>query len=317
MATSGSIDFSRNRNQIITDAYQILNIYGADEIVTPGDLVVATTRLNSLVKSLQVQGYSLWREEEGVLFLNKEQSSYDIGSGSTDHATLASNLVETTLSADEALGQTVISVTSSTGMTAADKVGIIQSDNTLHWSTIVSVDSATQITITDATTVAASSGAKVYTYTTDAQRPLYITSIRRQDNSNNEVPLHSASRQEYFDLPNKSAAGIPIQYYYDPKIGLGKVYVYLTPNDEKVKLRYSFVRTFEDFDNSTDTPDMPQEWYDALTFNLAVRLGLIFGKGGTPEYQDLKDQAFMMLEEAKSFDSEKTSINIQFDSRGY
>jgi hypothetical protein len=89
--------------------------------------------------------------------------------------------VETTLSAAEASGQTVISVTSSTGMTAADVVGIKMDDDTIHWSTIASVDSGVQITIDDATDDTAASGNKVYAYTTTAGRPTKIVYAFRRD----------------------------------------------------------------------------------------------------------------------------------------
>src|SRR5690349_18697247 len=48
--------------------------------------------------------------------------------------------------------------TSSAGMTIADNIGIKLDDSTRQWTTIVSIDSATQITVTDALTSSAGQG---------------------------------------------------------------------------------------------------------------------------------------------------------------
>jgi len=71
------------------------------------------------------------------------------------------NLFNTTLSADEAAGQTVLSVTSSANFTAGNYVNILLDDDTIHRTTIASVDSSIQITIAAALPGKASSGNNV------------------------------------------------------------------------------------------------------------------------------------------------------------
>lgn len=72
--------------------------------------------------------------------------------------------IETTIGADEATGQTTITVASSTGMTAAEKIAIILDIGTIHATTVSSVTNSTTIVIDDALTGKASSGNRVYTY---------------------------------------------------------------------------------------------------------------------------------------------------------
>lgn len=306
MTVSGSHDFTRTRNQIITEAYQLLNVYGADETVNDSDLAFGNARLNGMVKAWQAMGINLWTYEEAVIFLTANTPSYTIGDAG-DKSCLLSDFVETTLSANEAASQTVLSVTSSTGMTAADYVGIVLDDNTIHWTTIVSVDSSTQITVTSGLASAAASGNQVFTYTTLLYRPLKIHSIRRRGKNGIETPLYPISRQEYFDLSNKTNPGVPNEFYYDPKLNAGKLYIFQAPNDVTVYLRATISRSFDDFDDSDNTPDFPQEWIDAIVYNLALRMAPAFGKIAetTAAYGPL---ASALLEAVRNYDNETTSI---------
>ena len=71
--------------------------------------------------------------------------------------------VDTTLSAEEAAGQTVLSVTDSTGMSVGDKVGIVLTAGTIDW-TYITVVAAGAITVNTALTGVAASGNAVYTF---------------------------------------------------------------------------------------------------------------------------------------------------------
>jgi len=68
---------------------------------------------------------------------------------------------ETTLDADELAGQTIISVTSTSNMTAGDAIIIFLDDQTSHLSTIASLVENDTVTINDALPSKAASGNKV------------------------------------------------------------------------------------------------------------------------------------------------------------
>lgn len=310
MATSGSRDYNDTRNDIITDAFSLLGVYTADDTVNSTDLEQANRFLNRILKEWDAQGLHLWTYSEATVFLAKGTNKYLLDNQSTS-AKWSNTVVETTLSAAEASGQTVISVTSSTGMTVADDVGIVQIDSTTHWSTIASVDSSTQITINDATTAAAVSGANVYTFTSRANRPQRIHSIRRVTDSaaNNEVPLIKLSREEYFDLPSKNVQGVPSQFYYDPQLTTGYLYLWQTPEDTSTRLRITYMRQIEDFDAAGNNPDLPQEWLSCLTYSLAENLAPLYSK----EDKALKyiaPKAQSMFRQLLDYDSEATSIQL-------
>lgn len=310
MATSGSTNFNMTRDEIIKDALYKLRVLGADENVSSEDLNLAARQLNRMIKSWQNRGIRLWTYTEGVLFLDTSSQSYDLNTSSGDHAANASDVVETTLSAAEASGQTVLSVTSSTGMAASDNVGIELDDGTRQWTTIVSVDSSTQITVTASLTGAAASGNSVYTYTTRMDRPLRVFNVRRKDNSNIEKPIPLVSRQEYFDIVDKATNSDVSIAYYDPQLGTGKFYIWPTSAEIDDRITFSYQRLLEDFDATGDNPDLPSEWLDAIVWNLAVRIAPDFGRSDVREIQGLAAQ---LLFDAMTFDAENEGIALMPD----
>ena len=310
MTTSGSIDFSTTRDLIIQDAFFTLNVYGPSDEISDEDISFAARKLNSMIKAWQNDEIHIWAYDEGVLFLTPSTNSYSLPGA---RACRSADFVRTTVSADEASGQTVISVTSNTGMAINDVVGVVLDDNTTHWTTISAVGSGT-ITLNDATTYAASDGNSVFTYTTAANRPFRITSARLQRTDQYEVPLNEIGRLEYRELPNKTATGSPSMFFYDPGNATGKFYLYTTPDDPEMYVNYTFVRTFEDFDNSTDEPDFPQEWYDALVYNLAYRLAPTYGKGGDA-LVNVQAMAVALLNGAKDRNTELTSTQFVPDKK--
>lgn len=122
-------------------------------------------------------------------FFDQDTATYNLNASSGDEASNNSTVVETTISAAEASGQTVLSVTSSTGMTASDVVLIEMDDGTVHSTTIASVDSATQITVTAATDDTAATGNAVFSFTSKLERPLKIVNARLRDQDGNDREL--------------------------------------------------------------------------------------------------------------------------------
>lgn len=150
-------------------------------------------------------------------------------------------------------------------------------------------------------------------------RPLRILNMRYDDGST-EIPMIEYSRQEYFDLPDRTTAGPPTAWYYDPGRGHsssdGTLYVWpviATVSSDTVN--YTAELPMDDFDASTDNADMPTEWLEALTYNLAVRL---CGNYDVPmdERLWLKQQAAEFKFDAENFDRETASINFGPDLEG-
>lgn len=282
MTTSGTIAYDRTGAQIAEQAARLIRIIGIDETLdtTAGgqeDQILES--LNLMIKTHQMK-LGLWRYREARMFLVDGTSAYTLApTASTNYACDISELSETTLDADEAAGQTILSVASTSqggGFANADTILVVQDDDTIHASTIASFSAGDTVTLNDALTAAASSGNKVYAYTTAAPRPLKIISARRL-NAGNEIEMFNLSREEYFNLSNKASTGTPVQYYYDPQQGTGKVYLWPTPDSVDHTINYTYLDELEIITANTETSNFPQEWMEYLVYGLAVRIAPLYG----------------------------------------
>lgn len=310
MAVSGSKNFAITRSDIISGALRKLGVYDQGEAVDGDETDSASFALNLMVKEWIAEGADIFLRTESTLFLQPNTTNYAL---STDHIT--DSYVETTLSAAEASGQTIISVTSSTGMTAADNVGIKMDDDTIHWSTIASVDSSTQITINDATDDDAASGNKVYAYTTKSDRPNKIIYAYRSDKNGFDTEINIIGEAEYRRQSNKTAEGPPVEIWYNPQgnQSTGKIWVWPVDGGadvDKIVLIGQVVP--DDFDASSDNADFPIEWGNALVWGLAAELASEYG---IPEREQgrIWQIAQHKLETQLNYDVENANVKFVLD----
>lgn len=272
MATSGSTAFDRTGEQICTHALKVIRVLGEDESISVNQLDDALVAMNGMVKSDQMK-LGLWRKREARLWLVDTQANYNLtGANACD----ISELAETTLDAAEASGQTVLSVTSTSGFTNSDVIGIVLDDDTIHWTTISSFVANDTVTVASGLASAASNGKRVYVYTTAAPRPMKIIGARRL-NGTTEIPMFDLSHTEYFELPNKASPGTPVQYHYDPQQGIGVIYLWPTPDTVDDMINYTYLDELEIFSANTNTSNFPSEWMEYLVYGLALRLSNIHG----------------------------------------
>jgi len=308
MATSGTTALSATRDQIIRQAGLLIQAFGAG--FTPSDTTVQdfALNLNAMIKGWQAKGIHVWTVREFTLFPQPGQVQYKLGTGTTDHATLT--WYSTALSADEASGQTVLSIDSNDDMTNGDKIGIVLDDGTLHWTTIVSSTSTT-VTITDALTDSASEDAKVFFYTSNMARALKVVDGRRYDiEGDTDTPVMRYARQDYQALPQKNQAGEITGYWYDRQLANGYLYLWQVPAATTTLFKGTCHYPIETFEAAGNTPDLPEEWLMCLWYNLAVVMA--------PQYDvprqklmDIKDMAASLLDDMAGYDREDESYFFQ------
>ncbi len=134
-----------------------------------------------------------------------------------------------------------------------------------------------------------------------------------------DIPMRILTRQEYEQLGNKTSTGQPIQLFYEPLLTTGVLHLFPVPDTTSIAnctVKIIYQRPFEDFDVSTDEPDFPQEWYDAIKFGLADRLAPEYGLA-LQERQDLRSRAKELRTEALGFGTEEGSIFFQADRRAW
>jgi len=137
--------------------------------------------------------------------------------------------------------------------------------------------------------------------------------------SNVNVPLRIVTQQEYNMLGNKEMPGSPVQIWYQPLKDTGELHVYLTPDsytETNLMLYFVYQSIFADFDASTDVPDFPQEWYDAITYGLATRLAPEYGVPAG-DRKTLWQEMTIIKQEALNFGLEEGSIYFGVDRKGW
>ena len=316
MASSGSYNLAITRDDIINTALQLAGIIGEGETGTSSQLSESALLLNMIVKLREADGMPLWALKRGYILPFSGVSSINTDS----HVVTAYDT--TTLSAASAASDTTLTVTSITGFSASDEIGIELDDGSIDWTTINGAPSGTTITITTGVTSAAASGNRVYGYTASSERvqkPLRIIQANTLDltsNISNEIKCNS-SLTDYYNLSARTTEGLTNQIYYTPLPSSdtaletnGQIFIYPRFIDGTTIIEFSYHRPFMDFDSSTDNPDFPQAFYLPLTLELTTFVGI---KGGVTieERREMRKEAQYYLEQALSTVAPEGSLYLQ------
>lgn len=339
--TSGTANFTLNATGIVTAAFSLIGYLAAEQPLQGFALQDGLNWLNILLKAWQKDNIHLWTQREGVIFLNYAQDTYALGPGG-DKATVLESFRQTTLSANAAQGATVLQVYSTLGFVVGDYIGIQITNSLRQWTTITTVNSLTQVTIAAPLVGLATAGNTVFDYTQQIDRPLKVTSSRRNtfpfynqgpqpapgpyysNIYNNEIPMEMWSRQQYFDQVNKGQPGTPVNWYYSPlqgegaysaPAGDGLFYIWQAPSSVNDFLRISYTRSIQDVDDGNNNLDFPTEWNLAIIYGLALLLGIPYS-APVEKIQMIAPLAEKFLDECKGWDEEITSFNVQPMFRG-
>ena len=218
------------------------------------------------------------------------------------------------MSATAGNGASTVVVTTATGMSSGDNIGVVLDNQTIFWTTINGSPSGTTVTLASPLTSQASSGNCVFTYTTALPRVLSIQSARLRNQSQFDKKVEIRPREDYMNIPEKFTNGDPSILYYSPQVGNGQVYIWPTPSNVNSRIEITYLREIQDFDTGSDNPDFPQEWLEAITYNLAVRVapgyGINLSSGGMGGNPDILVQAAQYLDQMKAWDAEQPFIKI-------
>lgn len=127
-------------------------------------------------------------------------------------------------------------------------------------------------------------------------RPLTIGTVNYKE-STNETWLYRMGRQEYFELPDRTSAGRPTQFYYHRQREQGVLYVWPVLATATGTLVYTARDEVEDITAGDDVVDCPAEWYEAIHWGLAWRLSVAFGVEN-PGLQQKAERAKMIAQGA-------------------
>jgi hypothetical protein len=128
------------------------------------------------------------------------------------------------------------------------------------------------------TSVTLVAGQRDYTLTTPF--PLKMQKVVLETASGGAMRELFPTAYQDFRLLNTESTGVPVCYTYQPKINTGTLSLWPLPDSTSVStytLQLTYQRAFEGFTTAGETPDFPQEWQNALIYNLAVSLASEFG----------------------------------------
>lgn len=314
--TSGTYTFNYNLNQIVRAAARKIGAIAAGEVLSSQAIQDFTDSLNIQVKAWDATGLHIWTEEEAILFLQPNQYSYTLGGTTTDNAAWTT-YNSTTLLAAAASGATSISVSSTTGFAASYYVGVVTNAGNISWSQESGAPSGSAITLSTGLSGMANAGNAVYVYQTQIVRPLRVVSGRRfAFNGSIDTPMIQMSRVDYRNQPNKTAPGTVTQFFYDPRGGAsnqGVMWLWPAPSDVMSCFKFTFWRPIQDFAIGANIPDLPNEWINALIWNLAYIMAPEYDCP-PQRYQMIQGQAASSLDTVQGWDREPESYLFGYNA---
>lgn len=130
---------------------------------------------------------------------------------------------------------------------------------------------------------------------------LRMLSARIEANGN-EIPMTAMSRDEYFDLPQKSSAGYPTQYYLDAQRETSRLYVWPTASDDNYTVNYTYQKRIDDVDSLDNEIEVPKEHLMTVSYNLSDLLNTFYQMPN----DRITQKAMQLKAEADDFDREDT-----------
>jgi hypothetical protein len=318
LATSGSVDFSVTRDDIIQDALENLGIVLPGATPVAAHVTAAARKLNMIVKQWQgtadfAPGLKMWSRKRATMFLSKTGFSYTLGPTTTETGRtnkFSNSYAQTTLSVAAAVNDSAVTVTATTGIASGYRIGVVVNSGALLWTTVSGALTGNSVPLTTNISGAADIGSVVFCYatTTQGRRPLSILTATLKDSDGVETALSPMTLEEYSYISDKDVAGTPTRYLYESSLTDGSIYLDCAPSDTSSVVYITYLSPPEDFDASTDNPDFPQEWYRPLSWQLTMELAPSYGRTVTQEMKLARDEALMI---ARNTNPETSDLSFE------
>ncbi len=200
--------------------------------------------------------------------------------------------------------------------TSGSRIGIELDDGSMYWTYVLNVNSSTSIDITAGLTDTAASDNQIFSFSEQIDRPLLLTDMMYNANTTSSgIPVNKWSRQEYMQQPQKNGQGTVVNWYYNPTLVEGKLYLWQTANSIQSTVDFDVRQPITIYDNTSDELDYPSEYFLALQWAVASDLGPQYGV--KPDRQAInEDKAKEFFESALGNDNEVDSIFISPDNQG-
>jgi hypothetical protein len=296
MTTSGSVDYSITRNQIIKDALIQCNGVEEDEDPTPNQILTASRFLNSLVKAASAK-FPLWGTVDYTIPLYDLKQSYTIGPSGNKNVNRPLKITQGRRIVQGSDTETPIFQESRQNYmelplkSSQSPVNLFYYDAQLTQGVLYvwGVSNTSSVSLSDGSTdqwtdSPTTPGEYYYTGSDITAEPKYVF---ENGSEMTEGTLGSLTSGQYA-WGNQDALAANTLYVFgsaDPDTKASGYIKALTTTPDKIIVTAH--RPLEDFDDADNTPDFPQEDYLWLVFALAEllcpqydynRLGYLTGK---------------------------------------
>ena len=163
-----------------------------------------------------------------------------------------------------------------------DHIGIELDSGAMQWTNIGNALSTTT-TLIAALTGAAATDNHVYVYTKKTERPNVILEARLHRSDDLERPIEIVGRTTYQRLSDKTTEAPINQVWYDKQLTNGILTVWPEPNSVKDWIKFTARIPIQDADSTSDNIEVAQEFFEAVSWQLAVRLFPKYNKGAIPD----------------------------------
>ena len=178
------------------------------------------------------------------------------------------------------------------------RIGVLLDSGAFQWTTINGAPSGAVVTLTATLTGAASSGARVFAYTSKPLRPFVIETAVLRDTQGDDVPIDFMTLEEYEAIPSKSDTGTIGAVYFEAKRTNASLYLDCQPDNLTEVVRFVYLSYVEDLDGTTQDVDFPAEWFRPLSAQLAIDCAPAFRQPVTQELRMAAQEALAIAKNA-------------------
>jgi hypothetical protein len=136
-----------------------------------------------------------------------------------------------------------------------------------------------------------------------------------RNSSSVDFPLTKINRSEYQSLSNKTATGVPVQYFVQRFIDKVTITLYLTPGSTEAGnfINYYYVKRIQDVGVYTNATDVPYRFVPCMVSGLSYYLSQKFAPQRTQELKLLyEDELQRALQEDGSSSSSYISPKVYY-----
>lgn len=280
MAVSGTVSQTTfNTRKVIDHAFRRCRL--PPQGISSEMIATANEALYLILSGLANRGIQLWCIQKDILPLYEAVSQIPLPVGTVDILN-ANFRTLTELTGTETTTSTTVTIDFGQE-TQVTNVGVLFNGASVGYTIQTSADGSTWTTLATVADPSLTAGQWNWTDLQGSVARQYCRvvgsgTLNQEDvyfgNTPTEIPMARINRDDYSNLPNKTAQGRPLQYWLDRQRDYPIMNVWQVPNGDFTFAQVvCYVKRYiMDVGTMTQEIEVPQRWYDAIVYCLAAKL---------------------------------------------